>query len=65
MYYVIGGEYTGTDFKIIANNGIEEIYGPFSYRIAEEEWRSRSWRQVDKCYCRYRIVDENDLDQNE
>ncbi len=36
MYYVIGGEYTDTDFKVFVDSKGEE-YGPFdTYQEAEE-----------------------------
>lgn len=55
MYYVIGGVYTGTDFKEFTDSKGEE-YGPFkTYKEAEEIWRGRSWLNVDICNCRYRI----------
>lgn len=55
MYYVIGGEYTGTDFKEFTDGKGEE-YGPFkTYKEAEEVWRKHSWLNVDTCNCRFRI----------
>lgn len=55
MYYVIGGVYTGTDFKEF-KDGKGEEYGPFeTYQEAEDNWRRYSWLNVDTCNSRYRI----------
>lgn len=55
MYYVIGGEYTDTDFEEL-RDGEGEEYGPFkTYEEAEEIWRKHSWLNVDTCNCRFSI----------
>ncbi len=55
MYYVIGGEYTDTDFEEF-KDGKGEEYGPFeTYEKAEEIWRKHSWLNVDTCNCRFSI----------
>ena len=49
MYLVVGGEYTGTDFKDVIP-GTEELYGPFaSYDEAFKVWQGRSRAQIDIC----------------
>ena len=60
QYFVVGGEYTGTDFTTIAEGGREARFGPFAtYGAAHEEWHAQAWRSVDNCYARYRIVDDS------
>lgn len=55
MYYVIGGEYTGTDFEEF-KDGKGEEYGPYkTYEEAKEIWRKHSWLNVDTCNYRFRI----------
>lgn len=55
MYYVTGGEYTGTDFEVFVNDKGQE-YGPFNtYEEAEDVWRNHSWLNVDICNCRFSI----------
>ena len=59
-YWVIGGEYTGTDFSTIVGGSREELIGPYdAYRDAYEEWQRRSWALVDNCHVRYRIVTDD------
>ena len=58
-FWVIGGEYESTQFDHLKNDRREERYGPFAdYSDAMREWTGRSWRRVDECLCRYRIVDD-------
>ena len=57
-YWVVGGEYTGTDFKVIQGGGEESWFGP--YKTMDEavaEWQRESWLHVDNCNARYRIVE--------
>jgi Domain of unknown function (DUF4170) len=57
-YWVVGGEYTGTDFRILAPGARLERHGPYTNRRdAYEVWQDLSWRQVDNCHVRYRIVE--------
>jgi len=57
-YWVIGGEYADTGFQRIAPGQKEERMGPFhSYADAYAAWQKASWRHVDQCYFRYRIVE--------
>ncbi len=59
-YFVVGGEYTDTDFKTLSGDGAEERFGPFDdFADAHEEWQNRAWLTVDNCYARYHIVDES------
>jgi len=54
-WWVVGGVYTGTDFKTIAR-GEEERIGPFqTYEEARKVWWQRSSANVDDAYARYRI----------
>ncbi len=58
-HWVVGGEYTSTDFREIKDGGSEERLGPFdSYKEAYKVWASRSWAAVDDAHVRYRIVEE-------
>lgn len=55
-YWVVGGQYTETDFKTIRDGGEEERIGPFTdLEKARSEWKSKSMNNIDDAYCRYRI----------
>lgn len=55
-WWVVGGSYTGTDFKTIAAGGEEERVGPFdNYEAARKTWWEKSAAGVDDAYTRYRI----------
>src|ERR1044071_8302385 len=55
-YWVVGGEYEGTDFRRIAGGKGEQRYGPFdSFEKARAEWAARSMVAVDNAHVRYRI----------
>jgi hypothetical protein len=55
QYWVVGGEYTDTRFRVPLGEG-EQWIGPFGdYEVAREEWAKRAWRTVDECNTRYRI----------
>jgi len=55
-YWVVGGSYTDTSFRQIADPAGEAWYGPFaSYRAAEAEWRRLAWSTVDDALARFRI----------
>ncbi|RED48622.1 DUF4170 domain-containing protein [Aestuariispira insulae] len=55
-FWVVGGEYTDTDFKTIKGGGDEDHIGPFDTREeARDAWKSKSMASVDNCYVRYRI----------
>ena len=58
-YWVVGGEYTDTNFDKISPGKAPERYGPFaSYQDAMTEWKTRAWETVDHCLIRYRIVED-------
>jgi len=55
-YWVVGGIYTDTSFKTIANGGQEVRIGPFaSLEDAKIEWKARAMSSVDDACARYRI----------
>ena len=55
QYWVVGGEYSDTGFKVSLGEG-EQWIGPFGdYEVAQEEWAKRAWRTVDECNTRFRI----------
>jgi hypothetical protein len=58
LYWVVGGEYADTSFARLAPGAREERIGPFvTYRDAMDVWQAVSWRNVDKCNVRFRIVE--------
>lgn len=59
-YWVVGGEYTDTDFKTLAPGTREERHGPFAtYADAAKVWAGRTWATVDSATTRFRIVSED------
>ena len=54
-YYVIGGEYSDTTFKQIAEGKTEERHGPLSEKDAHDLWRSLTGKTVDNALVRYRV----------
>jgi hypothetical protein len=61
VYWVIGGEYTGTDFKRLVSGGGEDRMGPYAtLKEAREAWSSRAFATVDSAHVRYRIYEEKD-----
>ena len=61
VYWVIGGEYTGTDFKTLVRGAKEEKLGPFAtLKQARDTWSSRAFATVDNAHVRYRIYEEKD-----
>lgn len=55
-YWVVGGEYTDTEFRDIAGGGPEERHGPFGDLAgARAEWAARSMKFVDSAFVKYRI----------
>ncbi|MEQ8602341.1 MAG: DUF4170 domain-containing protein [Marivibrio sp.] len=55
QFFVVGGEYTDTDFQAI-KPGTEERLGPYaSYEEAERVWKQKSMAAIDDAYVRYRI----------
>ena len=58
-YWVIGGEYTDTDFKKVATGKTEERLGPYtSFKEARNAWATRAFSTIDHCLIRYRIVED-------
>lgn len=54
-FWVVGGEYTDTDFNEI-KPGTEVRLGPYgSYEEARQVWKDRSMAAIDDAYVRYRI----------
>lgn len=55
-YWVVGGVYKSTEFRVPADGGQEERLGPFD---TEEEainvWRAKAMETVDDAHARYRI----------
>jgi Domain of unknown function (DUF4170) len=59
-YWVVGGEYTDTDFRRIMPGKTEEKLGPYqSFKDARDAWASRAFSTIDHCLVRYRIVEED------
>ncbi len=55
-YWVVGGSYTDTHFRVIADPGGETWYGPIkSFEEAKAVWQDRAWATVDDALARYRI----------
>ena len=62
-FWVIGGRYASTRFDKLADGAEEERYGPFeSYKAAKQEWERLSWKTVDNCHFRYRIVEDQNVE---
>ena len=57
MYYVVGGEYTDTDFSTLVA-GTEERHGPLPEVEANELWKGLSMRHIDACLRRYMLEPE-------
>ena len=56
-YFVVGGNFRDTSFKIHENGFKREKFGPFkSYEEAKQFWEKISWENVDKCNVRYIIL---------
>jgi hypothetical protein len=55
-YWVVGGRYTGTDFKDIRDGHEKERYGPFkTEEAAVKKWREKAWETVDDAFAAYRV----------
>jgi hypothetical protein len=58
-FWVVGGRYKTTEFRVIADGGEEERHGPFAdYDQAMKDWQARSMARVDDAHVRYRIEQE-------
>lgn len=56
IYWVVGGEYTDTDFREMAGGGSEERHGPFGdLDSARSDWAVRSMKFVDSAFVKFRI----------
>ena len=59
-YWVVGGEYETTNFKVIKDGGEEERHGPFATReAARVKWADLAMKTVDFAHIRYRIEAED------
>ncbi len=59
-FWVVGGEYTDTDFTVVAGGGEPERHGPFNdYEAAKTEWARLSWAHIDDAHVRYTIETED------
>jgi Domain of unknown function (DUF4170) len=55
-YWVVGGEYTDTDFTALVDGQDEERHGPYDeLETARKEWAGLSMAKVDNAMVRYRI----------
>lgn len=62
QFWVVGGEYTGTDFSNLASGNELEEYGPFhTYEAARKEWHARNMARIDNAMVRYRIVESESV----
>lgn len=60
QYWIIGGEYTDTNFETIVGGGEPERHGPYTgYDEAREAWADLSWRHIDDAHVRYTIETED------
>ncbi len=58
-YWVVGGEYETTNFRVIRDGGVEERVGPFDSReAARVKWAEMAMKTVDQAHVRYRIEEE-------
>ena len=59
-YWVVGGEYSSTAFREMADGKTPNRYGPFdTVEEAHTRWAALSWANVDNCNFRYEIVPED------
>lgn len=57
-YWVIGSEYTNTEFHEVID-GTQAVFGPFvSYDDARHEWREHADATRANCHVRFTIVEE-------
>lgn len=55
-YWVVGGEYTDTNFTDLAGGKSPDEHGPFeSYEEAREKWAALSMANVDNAHARYSV----------
>jgi hypothetical protein len=57
MFWVCGGEWADTKFESLIPGSKVELYGPFETKeAAYDEWRAKTWINVDNCHHRLKIV---------
>lgn len=54
LFYVVGGEYTDTDFRILVE-GTRQRHGPMPRDEAFDLWRGLSMHSIDACMVRFSI----------
>ncbi|MCR9255865.1 MAG: DUF4170 domain-containing protein [Alphaproteobacteria bacterium] len=58
-YWVVGGEYTDTNFSTMAEGKTEERHGPYpDYEAARKEWQRLAMSFIDDACVRYTIEKE-------
>ncbi len=62
QFHVVGGEYSGTDFKTMAGGKALEVYGPFAKDEAKTFWRGITSQTIDSALHRYDIVSTEEID---
>jgi len=60
-WFVVGGEYTGTDFTTIAPGRSLDIRGPFDRATALATWRELTGRTVDSALTRYDLCTQAEM----
>lgn len=56
QYWVIGGEYTDTEFRTLVDGKEEERHGPYeTHEAARAAWAGLSMAHVDNAFVKYRI----------
>jgi len=60
-WYVVGGEYTGTDFTTIAAGCPPQVLGPFDRQTALATWRDLTGRTVDSALTRFDLTTKAEL----
>ena len=61
-WYVVGGEYSDTDFKTLMAGQKLENFGPFARPEAMAVWRAMSTKSVDNALVRYQIIGADRID---
>ena len=59
-YWIVGGEYTDTTFKTLADGVELTRLGPFDdYAEAQDAWRAKAMETIDDAYARFEIEKED------
>ena len=59
QFWVVGGDYADTSFRVPAPGAVLERLGPFpSYEEAHKAWAGRTWATVDRATMRFQILDD-------